>query len=758
MSESAKVPANLPETALDLTPNALSVLAMRYLKREDGKPCERPEDMFRRVAHNIASVESSYDPGMVGDELQALEDKFYRMMAEIDFLPNSPTLMNAGRELQQLSACFVLPIEDSMDSIFEAVKNAALVHKSGGGTGFSFSKLRPQSDRVQTTGGVASGPISFMKVFDSATGAVTQGGTRRGANMGILRVDHPDILQFVTAKQDTTELTNFNISVAVTEVFMEAVAKGEKYGVINPRTQEVVKELDAREVFNLIIRSAWETGEPGMIFLDRINQDNPTPQIGEIESTNPCGEQPLLPNEACNLGSINLARMVIQENGRSAVDWEKLRSVIKLGVRFLDDVIDMNLYPLPVIEEMAKGNRKIGLGVMGWADLLVQLSIPYDSDQALQLGEKLMEFFDEEAKLASADLAEQRGVFLNFEGSIYDRPDGMRLRNATVTTIAPTGSLSIIAGCSSGIEPLFAVSYIRTALEDVKLVEVNRYFEQIAQREGFYSQELMERIARQGIIQDMPEAPEWVQRIFVTAHDISPEWHVQMQAAFQKHTDNAVSKTVNFPADATVDDVRRVFGLAYESGCKGITVYRDRSRDRQVLSVERGSKSEERKIVPRKRPQVTIGRTEKVITGCGNLYVTINEDSEGLCELFTQMGKCGGCAQSQSEATARLISLALRAGVDVESIIKHLRGIRCPNIAWHNGGTILSCPDAIGIALEHYLMAKQTGGLQNVDVAAEAPIEPAFTSLMGACPDCGAAVEYDGGCVVCRVCGYSRCG
>jgi ribonucleoside-diphosphate reductase alpha chain len=531
--------------------------------------------------------------------------------------------------------------------------------------------------------------------------------------------------------------------------------------------------LQAREIFDLMVKQAWRNGEPGIIFIDRINRDNPTPQLGDIESTNPCGEQPLLPNEPCNLGSINVSRMVKQESGQLVVDWDRLRTIVHRAVRFLDNVIDANRYPLPAISDRAKGNRKIGLGVMGWHDLLLQVGVAYDSEEALQLGEDLMAFLDAEGKKASSELAATRGVFPNFEGSVYDRTGGPRLRNATVTTIAPTGTLSIIAGSSSGIEPLFAICYTRTVMDKVKLVEVNPHFERIAKAQGWYSPELMETITHHNSIQEMEEIPAAVRRVFVTAHDIKPEWHIRMQAAFQRHTDNAVSKTVNFPFEATEDDVREVFLTAYREGCKGVTIYRDRSRDAQVLSVERPAEAPAAvatrpgKIVPRKRPEVTVGQTEKLVTGCGNLYVTVNQDQEGLCEVFTQMGKCGGCAMSQLEATARLISLALRAGVEVESIVKHLRGIRCPSPGWQNGTMVLSCPDAIAIALSRHANGNAKA-LQAVSAelpasaAAEqghatAVLDPALRP-MGACPDCGGVVEFDGGCTVCRACGYSRCG
>ena len=1116
--------ANNSSDASALTSNALIVLERRYLRKDAaGQVTETPTEMFWRVARAVAAAECIHDPDA---DIEVVAAQFYEAMSNLDFLPNSPTLMNAGTEIGQLSACFVLPVEDDMASIFDAVKATALIHQSGGGTGFSFSRLRPAGDVVRSTGGIASGPVSFMRVFDTSTDVIKQGGRRRGANMGILRVDHPDIMEFITCKEREGAFANFNISVAITDAFMQAVKADAEYDLINPRTGQAVKSLKARAVFDKIVEMAWRNGEPGLIFIDRINAANPTPHVGEIESTNPCitgdswvltdegpaqvadvlgrpmrlalhgefhetapqgffrtgvkpvvviqtdrgyrlvatpdhlvrvatevtrqgvhagwktageiqpgdrlvlsdnrglvwegpgtfeqgyllgllvgddtlqqeggvlsvwghgkgaqavmaaaeaatqtlppradfggfqkvvegqeehrlrlaalrdlaaefglepgskritaqlertgydfhrgflrglfdadgsvqgtqakgvsvriwqadlgnleavqrmlhrlgiastiyanrksagekilpngqqgqhtyhvqtghelvisgdnlavfaevvgfadvekqatlldrlqayrrnpnrerfvavvtkvlplgerevfdvqvpgvnafeangihvhncGEQPLLPYESCNLGSINLGHMVTVD-GR--IDYDKLGRIVDLAVRFLDDVIDVNHYSLPRIAEMTRANRKIGLGVMGFADMLIQLGVPYDSLEGVRVAEDVMGFIQERARQASVALAQERGPFPNFPGSTLEKAGSPPIRNATVTTIAPTGSISIIANCSSGIEPYFALAFVRHVMDNDRLVEVNPLFERVARERGFYSPELMAAVAENGGCQGMENVPPDVQRIFVTAHDIAPEWHIRMQAAFQKYTDNAVSKTINFPNHATQADVRQAYILAYELDCKGLTVYRDGSRQEQVLTKGKAEQAAATRAdghrSPRPRPPVTWGATEKIPLGCGQtLYVTVNEDEQGLFEVFATMGKSGGCMASHSEALGRLISLALRSGIDTQAILRQLRGIRCPAPVWRNGTRILSCADAIGQAIEQYINGEQSKPPSRNRETVRSPVSKSLTDMCPECPECGSLLEFSEGCVVCRTCGYSQCG
>jgi len=774
------LPADLPRP--ELTDNARLVLEKRYLKKDaDGRPTEKPEVMFWRVARTIADVDRDY--GASAAAVDEVARQFYHLMTTGTFEPNSPTLMNAGRPLGQLSACFVLPVDDALSNgqsgIYDTLKSMALVHQSGGGTGFSFSRLRPEGEMVRSTMGVASGPVSFMKLYDASTDVVKQGGTRRGANMGILRVDHPDIRRFITCKNDTTQITNFNISVAITDAFMEAVAQGAEYDLINPKTKEVVGRENAREIFDMIVHGAWLTGEPGTFFIDRANEYNPVPKLGDYEATNPCGEQPLLPYDVCNLGSINLGAFVRPEARWGdapdvAVDWDALAKVIHLSTHFLDNVIDANVYPLPEIHDLAQKIRRIGLGVMGWADMLVRLGIPYDSEEGVALAKKVMAFVDEQARVESQRLAESRGVFPAWRGSIWGpdrtaarRADGTRireaqeLRNCNLTTVAPTGTISIFAGCSGGIEPLFAVAFMRNQAGAL-MPDVNPDFVKIAKEGGWYSDDLMERIANEGHIH-FDEVPADVQRVFRTAHDITPEWHVRMQAAYQAHTDSAISKTTNFPREATEQDVRAIYELAFSLGCKGVTVYRDGSREGQVLSTGKTTQAEAPASAPsesllaevqaaaaavselehvladarednhrkdveierlkaelhvrdleagatrrkRQRPSALRGYTMKMNSPLGDLYVTINEDERGRpFEVFCTLGKAGGAAMADAEAMGRLMSLALRSGISIQQVKDQVRGISCDRAVGLGPNKVLSVPDAVGQAIERYLEEK----------------------------------------------------
>ncbi len=813
--------------ALQLSANALTVLERRYLiKDEQGQPAEPPEELFWRVARAIAEPDRAY--GASDRAVEGLAETFFELMATRVWMPNSPTLMNAGRPLGQLSACFVLPVDDALSNgqsgIYDTLRAMALVHQSGGGTGFSFSRLRPKNDVVRSTMGVASGPVSFMKLYDASTDVVKQGGTRRGANMGILRVDHPDILGFITCKDDLTQVTNFNISVAVTDAFMQAVEQGSAYDLVHPRTGAVVGRLDARDVFRRIVHGAWKTGEPGVFFIDRANAFNPVPHLGSYEATNPCGEQPLLPYDVCNLGSINVGAFV----GQGDVDWTRLATAVHLCTHFLDNVIDANRYPLAEIDDLAKRIRRIGLGVMGWADLLVRLGVPYSSDEGVALARRVMAFVDEESKNASERLAEQRGVFPEWERSIWG-PDATcardaaggrirpmrRLRNCNLTTVAPTGTISILAGCSSGIEPLFAVAFMRNQA-GVLMPDVNEDFVAIARREGWYSDALVQRIAAAGHIH-FDEVPAPWQRVFVTAHDVTPEWHIRMQGAFQEFTDSAISKTCNFPHDATEADVEQIYRVAYRLGCKGVTVYRDGSREMQVLSTgdtarrvqeqaagappaqpglgealgriaeleaelgrtrERLHEAEAENLqrrAKRSRPDLLRGATRRLETPLGTMYVNITEDDKGQpFEVFISLGKAGGALMADVEAIGRLISLALRSGIPMPEIYRQLRGISSDRVVGLGPNKVLSVPDAIGIAIEKWLQEKQ--GIQQELLAAPPSTVPArevvaddqgtvlqyrgapAQEFIGACPDCGSQLAFIEGCAKCHVCGYSECG
>jgi ribonucleoside-diphosphate reductase alpha chain len=755
------LPSKPPAGPAALSQNARTVLEKRYLVKDaSGKPTETPEEMFWRVSTVVAEADRRYGASEGG--VTEAAEQFYRLMTERRFEPNSPTLMNAGRPLGQLSACFVLPVEDSLSNgrngIYDTLRSMALIHQSGGGTGFSFSRLRPRGSMVRSTTGVASGPVSFMKLYDASTDAVKQGGTRRGANMGIVRVDHPDIMDFITCKEDLTQITNFNISVAVTTKFMEAVKAGTSYDLVDPGTKDVTGQLDAQMVWNKMIDGAWRTGEPGCFFIDEANRYNPVPHLGAYEATNPCGEQPLLAYDVCNLGSINVGYYVTD----GAMNWEAFASDIALSTHFLDNIIDVNKYPLPEIDALSKRIRRIGLGVMGFADALVRLGIAYDSPEGVEFGRKVMEFVDVQSKKESERLANERGAFPEWARSIWG-PDetcardaeGKRirpmqlLRNCNVTTVAPTGTISIIAGCSSGLEPLFAVAFMRNQA-GVMMPDVNEDFVAIAKREGWYSEALMERIAREGRV-DFPEVPAKWQRVFVTANAIAPEWHMRMQAAFQQHCDSAISKTTNFAHTATVADVRAIYELAYDMKCKGVTVYRDGSRDNQVLSTgatdkaksERdGAPADKREVAElkgtmaeldaeierlkkalydseaenlqrrqkRSRPDKLRGTSIRKETPLGTMFVHVTEDDRGQpFEVFINLGKAGGSAMADAEAMGRLISLALRSGIPLMEIHKQLRGISSDRAVGLGPSKVLSVPDAIGIALYDWYQEKQLG-------------------------------------------------
>ena len=754
-----------------ITDNAQTVIERRYLAKDPtGTITEDSDGMFRRVAHNLSQADCLY--GADEDERQLTEDTFYDAIASLDLLPNSPTLMNAGRELQQLSACFVLPVPDTLDDIFDGVKHTALIHKSGGGTGFAFSRLRAEGSKVGSTGGVASGPVSFIRAFDTATDVVKQGGTRRGANMGILHVTHPDILKFIHCKDDGKNLLNFNISVAVTDDFMLKALAREEYQLLDPRDQTPVATLNAGDVYDQLIASAWKTGDPGLVFIDAINRTNPNPQLGTIESTNPCGEQPLLPYESCNLASINLSRMTKITPAQITLDEHRLRRTIAVAVHMLDNVIDMNQYPLPQVDDMTKNTRRIGLGVMGLADLLVQLGIRYDSEEALTVTGQIMATIQAETHNQSHALAEKRGTFPAWRDSAYgptSNPDPKKMRNSAPTTVAPTGTISIIAAASSGIEPYFALAFERNVMDNTRMVESNPYLEAILRHENLHTPDLMATIAATGTLDDTP-IPDWIKDLFPTSQEITPNWHVRMQAAVQAHVDNAVSKTINFPESATEDDIRTAYTLAFNLDCKGITVYRDASRQEQVLSTGRsqaqnghqtqnGHQADDghKLLRPRERPRKMKGITERLRTGHGNMYVTVNQDEEGIpFEVFGNLGKAGGCDSAQLEAITRLTTLCLRSGIDPDQIISQLSGITCcpsPD----DGVFIKSSPDALALALHR--------ATHNGDNPTSHTVQPALMPAAAlaprptgpACPDCYTQVMISEGCQTCPSCGWSKC-
>jgi ribonucleoside-diphosphate reductase alpha chain len=758
------------------TEQALKVLEERYLVKNDNlEAVETPEDMAWRVAWEIASAESRW--GAKRKDVEKRAQEFYELMVSREFLPNSPTLMNAGTgNGLQYSACFVLPVEDSMEGIFDALKYQAIIHKTGGGTGFSFTRLRPNGSLVKTSSGTASGPVSFMRIFDAATNEVKQGGKRRGANMGIIRVDHPDILEFIHCKEEGG-ITNFNISVAVTNKFIDAYYKDEDYELVSPKTKEVTGTLSARKVFDEIADGAWKTGDPGLIFIDRINAStaNPIPALGPIEATNPCGEQPLYPFDACNLGSIFLTYFVKEANGKKDVDWIKLKKVTHQAVRFLDNVIEVNPYPLPQIRKTVFNSRRIGLGIGGWADMLISLGIAYDSDEAMKLGEKIMKTIQKEAVEESRSLAKDRGPFLLWPVSIY-REEAPR-RNSTVTTIAPTGTISIIAGASSGIEPMFAIAYqhiVKDKHLDRKMSFVNPEFEKVARERGFWSDELKAKVSEKGVIRNIPEIPEDVKKVFGTAHEVDIEWHIKTQSIFQKYTENAVSKTINLRHDATIDDVKKAYLMAWETNCKGITIFRDGSKSTQVLNLGVGKKEEPKTGVPvqtqiiQDRPVRVDGATYKIITPLGSAFITVNQDPNGNpFEVFITIGKAGSEVAAMAEALGRMISTTLRFGNHLppreraREIVEQLRGIGGSRSVGFGPNKIRSLPDAVAKALSLHFGFTSNGENHQVPQQVQVeglPKEVELEKVGDICPSCGSpALVYEEGCAKCHACGHSEC-
>tara|TARA_B100000686_G_scaffold24926_2_gene23892 strand:+ start:59948 stop:62320 length:2373 start_codon:yes stop_codon:yes gene_type:complete len=777
---------HLNSAKMDLTENSRIVLEKRYLrKNSDGEIIETPEKMFERVASAIAEPENLY--GDTGD-FSYWQGRFYEIMHTLEFVPNSPTIMNAGTGAGTLSACFVMGLDDSMEDIMTTAKETAMVQKYGGGTGFALSKIRPKGNPISTTHGQACGPVSVLRHLSSVSTLVTQGGKRDGANMAVMDVHHPDILEFIECKQEEGQIHNFNISVGVSDEFMNAVKNGTSYELRDPESGEVVDKIEASLVFDKVIEGAWRNGEPGVIFLDKVNADNPTLNIGKMTATNPCGEQPLLPYESCNLGSINLTKFVIEDSDVKSLDWDRLKEVVHVSTRFLDNVIDANVYSVDKIENMTKSTRKIGLGVMGFADMLVQLNVPYDSEEGLSLGRKLMKFIRSESDEMSKTLASERGVFPAFEGSKYDSTDGFEVRNACRLTVAPTGTISMIAGCSSGIEPLFALCYHKhNILGGESLLYVDKGFEKVAKEGGFYSQELLNYLADGGSLQERDDVPDWAKRLFVTSSDISPEMHVRMQAVFQESVDSAISKTINFPNSASDDDVRSAYLLAWELSCKGITVYRAGSRDAEVLTAGKEKDSSEENnvestdntnlksemLTERQRPKVLSGVTERVRTAHGNLFVTINYNEEGKpFEVFASLGKAGSTESAQLEAITRLTTMSLRAGVEPSQIIQHLQGITDEPI-WDKGSLVRSTPDAVAQVLSRHLLknnsidvntssdVEQLGlfvGDSTEEVIKESESSEEVLVKKLACPDCSIGVlVHQEGCLRCADCGYNKC-
>jgi ribonucleoside-diphosphate reductase alpha chain len=794
---------------MKLTHISQTVLEKRYLRLKEDGTREMPEEMLQRVSRVIAEVDGQYGAGP--DEVRATQSAFYSLMDRQDFMPNSPTFTGAGTSLGQLSACFVLPVGDSLGDIYETMKQAALIHQTVGGTGFAFSRLRPAGDKVRSSQGVASGPVSFLRVYNASTEAIKQGGTRRGANMGILRVDHPDILEFIASKSDTTQITNFNISVGITDKFMAALAVDGDYDLVNPRNGEAEKQLRAREVWDKLVDCAWSTGEPGVVFIDRMNRRNPNNHAEVIEATNPCGEQPLPPYGSCNLGSINLANFVLDaytENAR--VDWDRLGEVARTATHFLDNVIDANKYPLPQIAEKARRDRRIGLGVMGWAEMLVQMGYAYDSEEAVQLAAQAMTFIKQKATEQSAELAEARGAYPEWEGSQWQKA-GIKVRNATMTTVAPTGTISLFAAqpempCSGGIEPKFALVFTRNQAGAIML-DVDGQFEAVARAEGWYSEELMKQVAEHGTVRGVEGVPERWQQAFATSHDINPEWHVRMQAAFQgldelpvdlQPVDAAVSKTINFPHEATREDVERSYAMAWELGLKGITVYRDGSRAFQVLTT--GNKTEEKKDAPVEavaaaaapakpqgpalapRPTEAIGKMFVIPTHFGKMTMDVHMDDNGEpFEVIVNVGAAGSDLMADAVGMGMLVSKMLRLRSDVpvreriEIIVDTLKNIGGSGSYGFGPNRVTSLASAISKGLQRFLAWKDSlasGGNENVVAMVAHAHTPADSGhaapsvMAGAevdrhvdpCPECGShALAVGEGCATCHNCGYSKC-
>jgi ribonucleoside-diphosphate reductase alpha chain len=794
-------PASLPDP--QMTPNALAVLERRYLKKdpETGAVVETPRQIFWRVATHIAKGELKFKGG-TPERALAVAEEFYELMATCRFMPNSPTLMNSGREMGMLSACFVLPVDDSIDGIFDSIKATALIQKAGGGTGFSFSRLRPQGDLVRSSGGTTEGPLSFIQVFSKATDAIQQGAFRRGANMGILRIDHPDIVKFITFKDDLTRLQNYNISVTVTDRFLNELKHDPStiHEVQNPRTKAWKKaaKLDADgdptsafwtvgELWDMIIDHAWKTGEPGVVFIDRINDRNPIKNVGLIEATNPCGEQPLHPYDSCNLGSINLGMLIKGKGAEARFDWDEYKSIVHTTTRFLDNVIEVNRYPLPQIDQMSKTTRRIGLGVMGFADALYKLGIPYNSEEGTAFGEQVMRVLNDESHLASEQLAEERGVFPAWDGSDWQR-DGRRMRNSYTTTVAPTGTISIIANCSGGIEPMFSLAFIRQVMKDTKgkptrLKECNYVFERVAKERGLWSDELLDRMLEEGSLAEIENVPSDLKRVFVTARDITPEWHMRMQAAFQRHCDASISKTINFPHDATVEDIREIYDLAIDLDVKGVTVYRDGCRDVQPMALKQKAAAAEVPAVPAvivdlkpiRLPEIMPSLRIRQMTPFGNMHVKVSVDpqSEREREVFAQLGKGGDVANSDLEAICRILSLWLRANGSLDMALRQLQGIGSSLTVPTKDGRIMSLADGLARGLNRYMAAKKEYGLEALllgrvgadelsDMQAAAAAQPTVpkrgqSEYKLKCPSCQGVLSFQEGCVKCHGCGYSQC-